>query len=282
MSNKFIDQSYDVIIPNYNRKDELLIAVNSVLKQTVPAKNIYIIDDGSDYETKKFYMNAITKLNRVKIIQLNHSGNVGYLRNIGVEAASSKFIAFIDSDDCWSENKIEIQFDELNQFIPDDIGMVCTNAYAEESKVRDTNLYIQSVETTHIFDFRKLVVENMVINSSTLIPRDFIGNIGSYPKISWLKFSEDYAFALKIALCSQVLFVNRPLLIYRKDSPDSLRNLKKPRISARVRALSYIAVWSVLNISLVRSKRNIFVLFAYLLGELIVIPVKRIVFGRLK
>ena len=95
-----------VIIPVYNRDSSLKDAVESVLLQTYKPSEIIIIDDGSFISAKDILKNY---LSHVKIISHKSNMGVSAARNTGVINSSSKYIAFLDSDDIFLPNKLEMQ-----------------------------------------------------------------------------------------------------------------------------------------------------------------------------
>lgn len=102
-----------VIIPTFNRRNLLERAIVSVFSQTVQCAELIIIDDGSTDDTYKL----LNKLSRSAKISFHayHQPNMGpaAARNLGVHKATSPFIAFLDSDDHWHKQKIEIQYKNL-------------------------------------------------------------------------------------------------------------------------------------------------------------------------
>ena len=102
-----------VIIPTYNRSADLQRALESVFKQTHPADEIIIVDDCSTDDTSQ-----VIKKYGDQIIYLRNAFNSGASasRNTGIEKASGDYIAFLDSDDVWSDTKLEhqIQYMKLN------------------------------------------------------------------------------------------------------------------------------------------------------------------------
>jgi len=97
-----------VIIPTYNRAEFLKIAIESVLNQTFKEFELLIIDDGSTDNTK----DIVNSFNDEKIRYIHYTENQGpsYARNIGIKNSQSNFIAFLDSDDSWKKEKLEIQY----------------------------------------------------------------------------------------------------------------------------------------------------------------------------
>ncbi len=96
---------FSVVIPTYKRKIKLQRAINSVLNQTYKNWEILIIDnnskDGTDNMVKDF------KNTNIKIFNIKNNGCIAKSRNLGVTKARGKFIAFLDSDDYWFQNKLE-------------------------------------------------------------------------------------------------------------------------------------------------------------------------------
>ena len=94
-----------VIIPTYNRKTYLLRAIKSVLEQTYSNFEILVMDDGSTDGT----VDVIKGINDSRLVydwSVNWGGPA-QPRNRGLKKANGEFIAFLDSDDWWSETKLE-------------------------------------------------------------------------------------------------------------------------------------------------------------------------------
>jgi len=98
-----------VIIPVYNTEKYLAQAIKSVLDQTVQPDEIIVVDDGS---TDKSVEVARQFLPKVKIITQQNKG-AGTARNVGIKEASGAYLAFLDADDLWVENKLEQQLSYL-------------------------------------------------------------------------------------------------------------------------------------------------------------------------
>lgn len=94
-----------VIIPAYNAEKYLSDAIVSVLKQTVPVDEIIVVDDGSTDGTKTI---AQEFNKNVQYVYQENKG-VAAARNKGLNLSKGDFITFIDADDIWLKNKIELQ-----------------------------------------------------------------------------------------------------------------------------------------------------------------------------
>ena len=110
-----------IIIPVYNRKNIIILTINSILKQTYQNFEVIIVDDCStdgtyDHLNKKFRDNNKIRLFKTK----KNSGTCSYPRNLGLKKSKGQIICFCDSDDFWEEEKLKIQLDKLksrNQII---------------------------------------------------------------------------------------------------------------------------------------------------------------------
>ncbi|MCG0826138.1 glycosyl transferase family 2 [Lactiplantibacillus plantarum] len=103
-----------VIMPVFNGERFLKDAIESVLGQTYKNIELLIINDGSTDYTNEIISNF--KSNKfVVYIDLNENVGVAEARNIGLRHAKGKYIAFIDSDDIWCANKLDIQLCQMKQ-----------------------------------------------------------------------------------------------------------------------------------------------------------------------
>ncbi len=100
-----VTESISVIIPVYNCERYLGAAIESVLAQTLSPREIIVVDDGSDDGTA-----AVAQQfgGRVRYDYQTHGG-IGAARNHGLEMADSRFLAFLDADDLWTPNKLQLQ-----------------------------------------------------------------------------------------------------------------------------------------------------------------------------
>ena len=113
------------VIPTYNRKDKIEEAIKSVLVQKRDDMEIIVVDDGSTDGTEKFLEEKNFPIKYIK----KENGGVSSARNRGINEASGKYIAFLDSDDLWFEGKITKQVDYLNN--NPDVCLVYTDQYIE-------------------------------------------------------------------------------------------------------------------------------------------------------
>ena len=103
---------FSIIIPTHNRAKFLKIAVESVLSQTFTDYELIIIDDGSTDKTQQ--MLAGFKDKRISYAYQAHQG-VTKARNNGIRESAGEFICFLDSDDRFCQNKLEITYHHIQK-----------------------------------------------------------------------------------------------------------------------------------------------------------------------
>lgn len=191
-----------VIIPMYNAENTITECLNSVLSQTYKDFEVIIIDDGStdrSYEIVKDYL-AKNNIQNLKLLKQNNRGP-GIARNRGIKNSKGKYIAFLDADDVWKNNKLEMQM----KYLQKDkslkmIGSLTNNSISEkEPKIK----YIS---------FRRLLFHNVFTTSTVIIEKGILEkeDIMSI-KSNW---SEDYFLWLQIVRCHKAALLRSPLVIY--------------------------------------------------------------------
>ena len=98
-----------VVIPTYNRRDIILNTINSVINQTYSNWECIIVDDFSTDDTKAVISQISLHEKRIKYVINKRSKGAQGARNTGIKEARANWIAFLDSDDEWVPNKLELQ-----------------------------------------------------------------------------------------------------------------------------------------------------------------------------
>lgn len=99
-----------VIMPYYNAANYIFETVDSIIAQTFNDWELIIVDDCSTApETKDILKRVAEKDNRITILKTEKNGGAGAARNVGIEVANGRYLAFCDSDDWWYPTKLEEQ-----------------------------------------------------------------------------------------------------------------------------------------------------------------------------
>ena len=215
------DPKVDIILPNYNKGEFIEETVNSILVQSYKNWNLFIIDDNSQDNSKKI-INSF-KNNNINIVCLSKNKGVAFCRNLGIRLSNSKYISFIDSDDYWSQNKLEEQILFMEKFNHE---FTYTN-YTPFIVKKNKKIFMKQIIAPNSFNYDQFINDTSIGMSSVIIRRSTIGTIRF---IRRLRICEDYLFKCEILKkCNTAVKFNQNTMFYRisKDSLQSnkLRNL---------------------------------------------------------
>lgn len=207
-----------VIIPTWNRQNTLLIAIESVLNQSIPVHEVLICDDGSTDNSREI----VKSINdpRVKWISGEHAGLPAVPRNRGVRIAKGEWVAFLDSDDIWFKRKLEIQLNYANN---SGTLAVSTNALIHNVKNNLKKIFFEDKESTQRINFPNLASSNKVITSSVLLHKSILERVGFFSEEKSLRAIEDYELWLRVATLTDFLYISEPLVQYTDDIESSVR-----------------------------------------------------------
>jgi glycosyltransferase involved in cell wall biosynthesis len=197
-----------IIIPTFNRSNILPKAIDSIHRQTYTHYEIIVVDDGSTDNTKKI----ITKYPEIKYIyQDNHGASSA--RNTGIQHAKGDFIAFLDSDDYWLPNKLELQ---VKIFLKNPLLWMVAGAKVKnkDRKLNDSFSNPNLTYDTKKITFLNLIEYNCINTPSVLVRRDIFEMTGLFD--TNLKTGEDWDLWLRIACFGPVAFIKTPLVIINK------------------------------------------------------------------
>jgi len=201
-----------VVIPTYNRRHFLPEAITSVQRQTYRDWELIIVDDGSEDGTREMLENLPGP---IRLLFTEHRG-VSTARNLGLDAARGKYIAYLDSDDLWHPQKLQIQV----RYMETHPAAVIT--YTDEIWIRRGVRVNQKLRhrkySGDIFAFCLPLC--IVSLSSALMLRDVLREIGGFDEA--LPACEDYDLWLRLARTYPFHFEFRALITKRGGHPDQL------------------------------------------------------------
>jgi glycosyltransferase involved in cell wall biosynthesis len=203
-------RTVSVVIPAYNAAEFLAEALDSVLAQTLPPLEVIVVDDGSEDETPRV---AAAYSGKVAYIRKEHGGGCGGNRNVGIRAASGKWIALLDADDTWKPDllaKLMERADETEtdlvfcDWLPQKNGRVIGPGNLESMGVRN-RLDKLAQDNVLLNPFELLLEAGCYFSpSSVMIKRDALLQIGLFDEgiyhtddlDLWLRLSLKYRFAI--------------------------------------------------------------------------------------
>ena len=204
-----MEKKVSVIIPTYNRCELLKETIQSVVDQTYKNLEIIICDDGSTDGTEQMLAGIDDK--RIIYLNLPHKGQPAGPRNAGISASNGDYIAFLDSDDLWASDKIEKQLSYFEKY--PEILACCTN----KIDFPQGNTKGLPTKKPKLLKFKSMIKNNLVFNSSMMIKRELIEDIGKFDEDMRISAAEDYDFWLRILFFKDrsILLIPEKLLYYR-------------------------------------------------------------------
>ena len=207
-----------VVIPSFNRFDSLLNAIDSVINQTYDNFEIIVVNDGST--DKRYYENKFPK--KVTKIENGH------------------YIAFLDDDDFWMEDKLSIQINKMQEKnIPFSAteGYFGNGAYNStedyelynnekfykkiKKKYKGTNLFKNNFP--EIWDYEFIKIHNCIVLSSVIVEKNLMDILGGFRGIPISGFrniegpNEDWDCWLGLLRLTNLIYVDTPLFYYDGD-----------------------------------------------------------------
>lgn len=223
-----------VIIPTYNRRDTIERCISSVIKQSYPAYEIIVVDDGSKDGTIDII--ELKYKNNVKLVKQKHKGAQA-ARNLGIKVALGEYVAFLDSDDEWINNKLELQVAELEKK-PN--AVICCNGYLQTDwNKKIPKIYANNYQKANTRKIMKLLGKNgyvfryLLSYSFCLFP-GLLTSKKNLVEIGLLDEKvpayQEWDTAIQLAKKNEFVFINKPLFIYHLHDGKTISKSTKREI----------------------------------------------------
>ena len=204
-----------VIIPCYNCSETIMLAVDSIIRQSALPEDIFLVDDASsdNGQTTKVLHAIKERLDRtikVNIIHLDENNGPAFARNTGWTAASQPYIAFLDADDAWHPKKLEITYGimERNPLI-DLIG--------HDFYISGRTEMMNAVLSESSYEIVKKGFYSILLVSPFVTPSFFLKRSISERFNVHLRYCEDYEFLLRVAYRYHVYYTRLKLVQLGKE-----------------------------------------------------------------
>ena len=210
-----------VIIPTYNREKFISECVQSVLAQTLPAREIIIVDDGSTDATynivRDLGFNSLSTKKTVLRYFFQQNLGVSSARNLGIKEARSEYIALLDSDDLWLKSKLDRQVSAFQNDTQS--SRLC---HTDEIWIRNgVRVNQHKKHKKHGGNvFQSCLKLCCISPSSAMMHRSVFEDFGFFDED--LPACEDYDFWLRYSAKEDVNFIDEPLIIKKGGHSDQL------------------------------------------------------------
>jgi glycosyltransferase involved in cell wall biosynthesis len=209
------------IIPTYNRANFIARAVQSAQQQTYRNLEIIVVDDGSTDNTDEILQTFGQEIYVVR--QANRGPSAA--RNVGLAHARGSLVAFLDSDDVWLPEKIELQVDQLSKAGSAAPCGVCNALLTNARFGCDTSFDIALLQGNVRAGLWRnptavLAARFVLFNQVAIMRREALETTGGFREDLWLL--EDYDLAIRLSLLGPWGIIREPLVIKHDETAGSL------------------------------------------------------------
>ena len=202
-----------VIIHTYNNEKFIVETVESVLNQTYKDYEIIIVDDGSVDGTRDALIPYMQKIR----YHYKENGGIASAKNAGICLSQTEFVAFLDHDDLWVPDKLQLQMECFNENLQ--VGLV----YSKYTSFRDGKELRTKPEKGYSgWIFKELLSKSFIQTSTVVVKRECLDAVGPYDET--FSLGDEYDMFLRIAQKFQCGFVDKGLTRYRVHDTNASNN----------------------------------------------------------
>ena len=217
---------FSVIMPVYNGEKFIDDAINSVCAQTYDNWELIIVNDGSKDNTadvlKKYEINS-----QIKIIH-QENGGVSVARNTAISASKGEYIVFLDADDVWHTNHLEVMNELITEY--PDAGLYATFTRTELVNggiIEECNFFKNKPDVVYLEDFFKAYYNDksaMIFNITTAcFSRKALDVTGLFPV--GCAIGEDLELALRVAAYFPAVLTKKATGTYKKTNSTATKDV---------------------------------------------------------
>jgi len=231
-----------VIIPTFNRSEQLVRALESIANQRAKPSEIIVIDDGSTDDTGTTIADYSVRTNVA--IRYLHQINRGpaAARNRGIAEASKPYLAFLDSDDEWHRDKLSLQYQAFKS-APEYLISHTKERWLKNGQHLNQKKYHIPLHGDIFAQSLRLCCVGM---STVMARRELFASCGLFNES--LRCCEDYDFWLRVSAFESFYLVEKRYTIKHGGRPDQVSNIFRVGMDRfRIQALAHLVTTSSLK-----------------------------------
>lgn len=202
-----------VIIHTYNNEKLIGETIESVLNQIYKDYEIIVVDDGSVDGTRDALMPYIQKIR----YHYKENGGIASAKNTGISLSEAEFVAFLDHDDLWVPDKLQLQMECFSK--NPQVGLV----YAKYASFRDGRELRTKPEKGYSgWIFKELLSKSFIQTSTVVVRKECLDAVGPYDES--FSLGDEYDMFLRISRRFQCGFVDKGLTRYRVHDSNASNN----------------------------------------------------------
>lgn len=205
MSSVFRNAAVSIIVPMYNSSAFLLATVQSVIRQTYQDWELILIDDCSADGSISLAELLVKQDARIRLLKNAENFGAAVTRNRGIEAASGRYICFLDSDDLWLPNKLEVQ---VNFMLRENVSF----SFSAYDKIDEFDCHIGRVGVPEKVTYHQLLKCSVIGCLTAMYDADKLGKI----YMPLIRKRQDLGLWLRLLKRTNYAYgINQPLAQYR-------------------------------------------------------------------
>jgi len=212
---------FSIIIPTFNRVRKLQVAVESVIAQKFNNWELIIVDNHSIDKTKEMIKKYDSK--KIKFFSLYNNGNIAKSRNFGIKKSNGKFLAFLDSDDYWTKDKLSYCAEVINK--NKNIKLIY-----HDMEINEKRFFLKKRKTNYLRKLIKPVYNDLIFNgptfatSSAIVEKNIFNKIGKFSEDKNLITWEDYDAWIRLSRETNSFYkISKVLGTYTFDGDNTLK-----------------------------------------------------------
>jgi glycosyltransferase involved in cell wall biosynthesis len=218
-----------VIMPCFNGEKFISEAIESVINQTYKNWELIIIDDSSTDNSKKIIKQYYTADKRIHYIQNKKNKGIPSTRNTGIKISNGEYIAFLDQDDLWMKDKLDLFIREFNRYdikvgiIFSDIEIVFADNIISRNYKKVNYYKIQKLSKRDFI--KELFMRNFIKSpSQVVLSKECFNKLGLLDER--LHGGDDYDFWLRAAGEFNFKYLDIPLTKYRFHRENTSKKIR--------------------------------------------------------
>jgi glycosyltransferase involved in cell wall biosynthesis len=219
-----------IVIPLFNKQESVTRAVNSVLSQTEQDFELIIVNDGSTDLSVSRITGFLTD-QRIRLIDQPNAG-VSAARNRGAAEAQSDIIAFLDADDEWQPEFLEIVLVLRSRFTDASVFGTSYTIQEKGSGLKQLMMapFFGPGDGGYIENYLDMLQRVLPFNNSSFaVTKEAFQEVGGFPV--GIKFGEDVDTWIRLSLRYQIAYLNKSLAVYHRDAENRACDLYYPSMS---------------------------------------------------
>jgi glycosyltransferase involved in cell wall biosynthesis len=221
---------FSVVLPTHNRAEMLREAIQSILNQTFTDFEVIVVDDHSSDHTAEVVASFADP--RINYILNDHIRGGAGTRNAGIFRAKGEWVAFLDDDDLWLPEKLQLQYERILT-ASQDVGLV----YSGYTVVIGDNRSYTRMAQKEGWLLQELLYHNFIAGFySVVIRKDLLWAVNGLDEA--FPASQDIELYIRIAQLSQIVCVKEPLVRVRMSHSERITSNFQKKLNGNVLLLN--------------------------------------------